>query len=748
MANNSQDGPRDSRPPRIGNDGPAVQIRFVRAAEIGEPTRPDSADPFVEVSPLDAPYRIYLAQAYVGGRPDPNPLSVYLEPNEFPEGRSNARGYWNQRQLDATWDLGFAAAAELGPDTLAPLTGFLRSAAGPSPAQSVSAPLHPPVAYCKRCDRYADVVCPTCLGALRTCRDDTVLQSSGLPPYTTGLDRFLHCATCTADPARATVFYTYSKQRTVTAAPGVEVRHREELYTDLAGRIQTSNPTLASHPCFVCKVAQNQLPEGRVLEPIGPDASSLYALSYYESRHWIRQAVPFSFEESAGLLGGAGLEELLALRPSRNKLTTEPGGNDLSDNLSSERDQFFFAGDRTGLFPVEVLHLKLSAITRLLRGAVELYETGRPFLSLSPTKVRGSFRAGAPGLPARWSLGLSFADALSTAPLQFDPPPANLAETWVVPEPRPTAYLPPEMHRTQSHSFNMRLDLEDLQVHGGGTDCKLAVRGLLVSDIYRVEDHGEHDLVRITLNSPSSGERLILDGRRTEVVSNGFRFEGVSQPIQEIEANAIRDAKSLGARSVDVTVFHTYSGPTDLYSLGLLILRLLFWNDAQTGNRIDGTTLKRIAARVVETHPGSVLLDWAELSKVLEEEDLHLGPDQVLYRKEDRAGANAIPDPLWSEIWLTTLRMISLIPNWSYADRLDDYPTEDPARPLRAALADFESIEDQVRGSMMGSSGRNSIMLEVCQDFLDDLREATSPSAPTGNDDIEMTMVVKPDPSK
>jgi hypothetical protein len=294
----------------------------------------------------------------------------------------------------------------------------------------------------------------------------------------------------------------------------------------------------------------------------------------------------------------------------------------------------------------------------------------------------------------------------------------------------------------------MRLDLEDLQVHGGGDDCKLVVRGLLVSDIYRTEDHGEHDLVRISLNSPSSGNRLVLDGRRSGIVANGFRFEGVSQPIREIEAHAIRDAKNLGARSVDVAVFHTYSGPTDLYSLGLLVLRLLFWNDAQTGNRIDGTTLKRVAARVAETHAGSVLLDWADLSKALEEEDLQLGSEQGLYRKEDRAGSNAIPDALWSEVWLTSLRMISLIPEWSYADRLDDYPVEDPARPLRAALTDFEAIEDQVRGSMMGSSGRNSIMLEACQDFLDDLREATSPSAPTGNDDIEMTMVVNPGPSK
>ena len=47
-----------------------------------------------------------------------------------------------------------------------------------------------------------------------------------------------------------------------TAAAGIEVRHRHDLYSDLASRVDAKDPAFATHGCFVCKSLRASLPAG------------------------------------------------------------------------------------------------------------------------------------------------------------------------------------------------------------------------------------------------------------------------------------------------------------------------------------------------------------------------------------------------------------------------------------------------------------------------------------------------------
>ncbi|MEZ4649559.1 MAG: hypothetical protein R3E97_12410 [Candidatus Eisenbacteria bacterium] len=428
------------RLPRIGVGGPDVRLRLLRADEAGEPARPAGADPFVEVSAPDATFRAYLAHVRLGDTTDSRPLIVLLEANERPAALAN-QPLWTSSHVARAWRSGFDAVRTAGDG---PGMARIDASAGDS------VPHHPPVAYCPISDSYAVPFCPSCKGELSTCRDEETLRRAGLPSFEAGSDRFLCCASCLADDTRPNVFYTYKKRLTGTPAAGIEVRHRHDLYADLASRVEVQDPAFATHGCFVCKSLRASLPQGATLELEPHDASRIFPLAYYDFDYVVREALPLGFEETASLLGGASFPELLEHRAIRRNLAATRDGNAIIQSLTGDVPQFFFQGDRTGLFPLESLYLKLAAFGDLIDGVLRLTtDAGRPHLALSPHRVRGTLRGRDTHLPSRWGLALCVTDALSTAPL------ARIGEhafpqeppVWLIPEPRVGAFLPVPMTR-------------------------------------------------------------------------------------------------------------------------------------------------------------------------------------------------------------------------------------------------------------------------------------------------------------
>lgn len=720
----------------IGNAGSGATLRPVAHSGTLDP----GADPFISLSATATTLRTYLAEVCVGEVPSGRTVSLMMEPNHYDDARPGSPAEaGNNEQIARNWALGFAAArtAGRGLAQLEPL--------GLPPVPEGGAPLHRPLAYCKKTGRFAIPLCPETLEPLETCRDEALLRRSGLPSYRDTLARFLY-SPAAVRPGRPVTFYTYSLARYETG-PDTIVRRRGEVYRDLLPRIRDGvAPAPHGHPCFGCPHRDECYPAGSTLDRPILAEERLHPFAYYEFFFVPRAPLLLACDEAAALLGGASIVETLSSREFRRELQKEPQGQALAEALSPPRQQFFFEGDRTGLFVLECLYLKLSAISGVLHGLIDLYRNaGRPHLGLSPARLRASYRAVSPHLPARWCIDTQITDAVSTAPLSTldrDRVPGEPV-VWAIPQPRIEAFLPTAMLKPQIQTFSMRIEVRSLEMQSESQGSALLLDAKLSSESYLPLDQGKHDLVRVVASAP---DRVVFGGRMQEAGPGGFRFVGRSPGLDAEHARKMQ--AHLDGGIVEVVIARTFGAPADLLASGRLFLRMLFWNDRQEALLLEPALLERVAERLAESSSRGP----RELRAALEAEQLAFGPASVLYRAEDRNALGAsnwgqgdeepavIPDPLWSEVWLTGLRMATHVPGFSFCESLDDYTETDPGEPLVRAARELDGLVERCRGALIGSSGRNSIALDVCRDFWHDAQEAARAGAT--EDSAEKTMVV------
>jgi len=627
-------------------------------------------------------------------------------------------------------------------------------------------PRHSPLAWCRKTGAYITPLCPACLGAIETCRDEALLRRSGLPSFETSLIRFNYCRHCATETNRPPIFYTHSLQKVEGVAQAVQLRRRSELYRDLAPRLSSYDPSNAGsavspggssadspeqlHPCFQCEHRAACYPAGRHVDDRIPAEELLFPLAYYDF-YWIPlEPLPLSFHETVALMGGGELPGQPAgpgADPSASTLR-----QDLFDELNRPGDQFFFEGDTAGLFPLEALYIKLAALADLARGARDLLgTTGFAHLSLSPDRLRSSLSIGPSILPVRWGLSLKIGDLLTTAP----PPELDAErsteepEIGCLPHPCPETFLPEGMSRPQIDNLWMRLTIEDLRVEetGGQRRAHLKAR-LAAEETYRGAEHGIHDLVRVILNIGSTEEhRVVFSGSKTGSIAGGFLFSGSTGPLSEIDFDTLKSSAPPPSSNIEVLIAHRFAGPADIISFGLLMLRMLLTNDQQDTTSLDARLAATLAESLAEisTTTGSSVDD--PLGHAFRKEGISILPAEVLHRKIDRTAAQAaIPSELWKDALELALRMASNRPGWSICSAQDDYPVDDPTKPLRRVVDELEELMERARGSLIGSGGRNAGIQEVCSDFLADLREATSPAvAGLGDGSVEETVISMPE---
>lgn len=764
--------------PPIGLPGPdGLWLRLTPREGMGATTNSDGGDPFVTLSSGALPYRIYLASLHLAGAGGagatllPN-VAVLLEPNELVGGRGSLPTTTNE-QVERTWAEAWRA------QSAGPFPG-VAALEGAAPGGAV--PLQPAVAWCRKMDQYVEPACPGCLGPMTICRDEALLRRSGLSSYRNSLVRFLYCASCAADSlagnassGRPATFYTFTLRTLEAPADGVRVRRRGELCRDLAPRIQGGEaPTAVRNFCFQCPERTTCYPAGRRMDEPVPAEGLLFPLAYTECHYIPLEPLPLTFEETAALLGGAAVQDLEGRRFAEAGARPSVPRDAALRGLTPERSQFFFEGDDSGLMALEALYLKLAAFTDVARGVRDLHTRAlRPHLGLAPERLRGGVTGAAGLAPPRWALGLKLADLVSTAPLaalEADAVPGE-PTVWSAPYPLHEAFAPEAMARVPSDSLFMRLSTTNFQVEKLADGRSVAhLAGELVSDSYREADHGQYDLVRLSSQAASAGpDRVVFAGRKVGVVPRGFLFEGKSAPLAPEALRALeaeRAAVGQGGWSVEATIVRTFHEPADVLSLGLLLLRLLLVNDKVEATAVDRDTIDRIVAALAEEAAAPAGLPPADettrsifkrelsirrrLGEALAQAGLPARPESVLYREADRAlaggkGQAPIPPALWEETLLLALKLASNRAGFSTCRRQDDYDAGRPGATLTAVVDELDLLVERARGALVGAGGRNRLVLEVCADFLSDLVEASSATAPGAVDDsIGGTVVLSP----
>jgi hypothetical protein len=722
-------------------------IRLLPHPDGGTSGGDDGGDPFVRLSSDAHPFRAYLASLEDNGRIVVPHLVILMEPNEYPGSRTGgARPPVGNLQLERIWHHGLHRHLRLDRSAIA----YLDTRALAAGDGDVELPRHPPLAWCRKTGAYVPSLCPACLSTMETCRDEGLLRKCGLPSYETSLIRFLHCRRCVTETSRPPVFYTYSLRKIDGLADGVSLKRRSELYRDMAPRFAGNADADAAadgHPCFSCPHRGDCYPAGRHVNDQLPAEDQLFPLAYYDFNWLPLEPLPLGFHETAALLGGAAPGDLATSSGHESSLCRP-----ILSDLNRPGGQFFFEGDVSGLFALEALYLKLSALCDLARALRDLLaESGFGYLALSPDRLRGGLVSGPSILPTRWGLTIKIGDLLTTAPLielEADQVPGE-REVGSLPHPCPETFLPEAMGRPQIENLWMRLNVDEFKTEQSGNQTKATLQARLTAeDVYQGVDHGVHDLVRIVLPLDSAGGTpAIFSGLKTGSVAGGFEFTGATGPLSDAQAIALSKGAASASRNVEVTIAHNFAAPADIISLGLLSLRLLLANDSQDVTNLDARLAGTIAETIAKARSTAGFGEFDYIHEAFNREKISSRRREVLYRKIDRENVDAaIPPGLWEDTLVLGLRLASNIPDFSVCANQDDYSAEDPQQPLSRIVDDFEELLERTRGSLIGSGGRNASIQAVCDDFLSDLKEAQAAGvSPAPGQSIEETMIVMPE---
>lgn len=359
------------------------------------------------------------------------------------------------------------------------------------------------------------------------CCNDELLRGAGLPPYGTSLYRYLH-----------------------QPAAGAQTR-------------------------FIPVVGG--APQGPATVPVSTAMAGLDHHLAFNAQAGLMMTLgfaPVAIEDYADLLGGkpwSGLEH------GKKRLALDGIHDSLTDPVQVQNGLghiFLGLHGKRGRF-VESYHLKLQLLSDVfhsVRGHVERQQL--PFLNLGADSFRVGLKAVGTGLPFLWTARCrlvkpshAFALPVQTSEFRYFIRGRNGGAS---------IYLPEGLSVSTQGMSSVRIR-KVLPPDQGRT----VLEGTLVSQ--EALAVSPHDLLWIRL--PLPGGRLDLYGHlyAAEGLAQGeVRFRTVPQQLSDAEVAALKAAEGVSFARSPFEVVPLLSSPCDLYSLGVLAVRMLLVDDKTT----------------------------------------------------------------------------------------------------------------------------------------------------------------------
>jgi len=658
-------------------------------------------DPFVSLSGEEDFARVYLA-AVKGDRDSLLEFcalkllrNAYPSPELHDASAQSNPAVAERFQLERERTRGLRRAARFFPRLLSPDT-----------QEEKEAGWLPPLLFCRSEKRFFTPPCPRCAAPLQTCREDALLARARLPLYSSSLERFLFCASCAGEEGVSS-FYAY---QVPAEAPEDSVASATDLFRHLGEAL--AQKLLASFPCEECREAA-----GRAESSGRP---------FWEGR-W----APLNFYDSPYLVTGLGLDldrfcDLLGNRPEEpaageERVAAATGSARLRHPLlleePDEGGRFLFDAASSGLDAVEVLYLKLTAFRQIVRGVTEYYRLqGRPHLDLHPRHILFDLSRAGDGLPLFWGFQARIHGLSSAARAERL---AGAADVVVPPRNPTVPYAPPEVlefHLNPPRPAQLIFtELEDAGARGGEKSWRFHGR---LSDPYGIyPTPRDHDWVLITLDNEALNlSGVVLPSRRDPRVKSDLQeLHFISEPVAMEEAAVQRLRKTAGVRvpGARYKIYADFNAPSDLYSLGMILLRMLVGNDGQDPRALSGV-LEKVHKRLAlagETTLGSIMTGAG--ATVLLERDpeilMALKKSNIFYQEMDRRleRPNAIPDLLWKRAILLALRLVTRVPGFSLCADPADYDPSHPTAKLEAVADEVGLLAAEIKALLLDRQSRN-----------------------------------------
>jgi hypothetical protein len=707
----------------------------------------DAADPFVTLSGDDEFARVLLAAIKGDAGTVVEYCAVKLPRNVYRGTLLHEAARWTNAAVEERWADESMRLAELSQGSAGRFAPRWIRPEGSSPESRL-----PPLFLCRSSRRFFRPPCPRCGGLLETCRDDARLSQAGLPLWSGSLERFLWCSRCGSGEGGADASISASgseagesEPRFYTVEVGPELAEKpvgsaadlaQDLGEALAGSGPEGDAVRAALACADCADAGAQFRDavasGSRPKPFWEDR--WVPLAFYDAPFLVTELDPFDLDEFADLLGGRPVETLAKSGPPAAELAAKLLAPDGGAAGGVRRPRWLFEADGSGFDAVEVFALKLAAFRQIAQAVLEYSRAlDRPHLDVQPRHVFFEVASSGDGLPVFWNFRARLHGISSAARVDRI---ADVADVIIPPRNPVVPYAPPEVlefHLTLPRPAQLVLtELEPERTGGINASPRLRLHGRL-SDPYGIfPEPGPQDWILLTLENEALGLPGVSVACRRDprAAAEAVELTFISEPIEVGEAVASRLRKASGVRipGIRYKVYADFGTPSDLYSLGMVLLRLLVGNDKQ-----DAGGVAAIVERIAKRLRG---LDEDQLARIpqpggtsaLFERDLDilmaLKKANVFWAEPERRSErpNAIPDPLWKRAILLGVRLSTRVPGFSLCANPADYDAAHPRAKLEAVLQEIDLIEQQLRSILFE---RQSMNLEVQQVLSELAQEKT-----------------------
>ncbi len=319
---------------------------------------------------------------------------------------------------------------------------------------------------------------------------------------------------------------------------------------------------------------------------------------------------------------------------------------------------------------LEVFHLKLNLILQALeetRAAIRFQQL--PFLVLGGESFRLQLFEVGTGLPLFWSAQVDLAESNCALAISVA---GSEARYFIPPElPGPSIYRPQTRSLPVRGSATMRIrQIFPPTREGTSLEATLATDERL--------DVSASDLIHVRL--PVAGGRADLYGRADNagaLAKGETRFRTIPQLLAEPVTNALEQLAGAPVANVSFEILPLLTSPCDMYSLGVLAIRVLLVDDENTLAIAVDESLS-LAQEAAMGHKPDVALG-KRLQAIVERDRrwaASLGPHRMV--RDDgirQAAARIVPADLWWETIGVVIRLFPGVGPDSFCKDLGDAPT-------------------------------------------------------------------------
>ncbi len=566
--------------------------------------------------------------------------------------------------------------------------------------------------------------CPSCGRPLEPLTDEQFLRERRLPSHLETLHRLVGCPSC-ATTDRVIAVFSYAP---IPGEADVPVGGPEELLKGLARALvrDWDEEQLRSFPSRASAEEALRLRKGGGAS-LGDFAARWSPFSLCPSPFLVTGLSPVKWDEWADFVGGRTEAELVP-SAAPESLETESCRRRIEWLRESlpPTGRFLYGHDGTGVDAVEVLYLKMSAFRQLAAAVLAFYRaTSQPHLDLHPGHVLLDSYGSGSSLPALWTFEVrlhGLASAARTSSFGID---------VVVPPPEPMfPYAAPEILEFRLASRRPG-DVYLSEIEPADAGLGVRVEGRLSDPNGLFPRPEEPDWIHVTFPDEALGlgiDSLVVK-RKEGVPASYEELTFVSEPVDLDDAAVKRLRRTFGVRlpGARYKVFPAFGAPSDLHSLGVLLLRALAGGE-RTEFSLLLQAVQRAATAAMRTKEGDALSRLkAALAGDAATASL-LDRSRVFWKEEDRVPGrpNAIPPALFERAVLLALRLVTRIPGFAIATAPGDFVSEDPTGRIEQALREADEVVAELKALLVHRQPLHFEIQGVLAELLD---EESGPSS-------------------